>query len=91
MGTGFHGTLAGNVYHCRKNIFDDIRAYKGMEPALPEEEEADDGEDHDAASREEVRREHRYMYTPCWNRFSRARNSHPRAVFWYGQSDIASQ
>ena len=44
VGTGFHGTLAGNAYCFSKKILDEIRAFKGMEAAEPDEDEpADDG------------------------------------------------
>lgn len=39
VGTGFHGTLSGNVYCSSKRILDDIRAFKGMEPAEADEDE----------------------------------------------------
>ena len=45
MGTGFHGTLAGNVYCSSKKVLDDIRAFKGMQPAVEEEEAAGEGEE----------------------------------------------
>lgn len=48
VGTGFHGTLSGNVYCSSKRILDDIRAFKGMEPAEAE------GEDEDKAGRSET-------------------------------------
>lgn len=44
VGTGFHGTLAGNAYCFSKKILDEIRAFKGMEAAEEEEaEQAGDG------------------------------------------------
>lgn len=39
VGTGFHGTLAGNAYCFSKRILDEIRAFKGMEPAEVDEDE----------------------------------------------------
>lgn len=45
VGTGFHGTLAGNVYLSSKKVLDDIRVFKGMEPAPAEEDEEDQDED----------------------------------------------
>lgn len=56
MGTGFHGTLSGNVYCSRKSILDEIRAYKGMEPAREEEEDMADEDEDDDSPREEVRK-----------------------------------
>ncbi|CAM9445026.1 unnamed protein product, partial [Ectocarpus sp. 12 AP-2014] len=47
VGTGFHGTLAGNVYLSSKKVLDDIRVFKGMEPAPAEEDEEDQDEDED--------------------------------------------
>lgn len=43
VGTGFHGTLSGNVYCSSAKILDDIRAFKGMPPAV--EAEGDDQEE----------------------------------------------
>lgn len=43
VGTGFHGTLAGNVYCSSARVLDDIRALKGMQPAV--EAEGDDQEE----------------------------------------------
>lgn len=48
VGTGFHGTLSGNVYCSSKKILDHIRAFKGMEPAEAE------GEDEGEAGRDET-------------------------------------
>lgn len=53
VGTGFHGTLPGNVYCFRPHILDDIRAFKGMEPA-PQDEPTEDVLNTSTAS--EVRR-----------------------------------
>lgn len=39
VGTGFHGTLAGNAYCMSKRILDEIRAFKGMEAAEEDEDE----------------------------------------------------
>eukprot|EP00752_Nemacystus_decipiens_P002251 g2132.t2 len=43
VGTGFHGTLAGNVYCSSTKILDDIRAFKGMQPVIEAEEDDQDG------------------------------------------------
>ena len=39
VGTGFHGTLAGNAYCFSKRILDEIRAFKGMEAAEEDDDE----------------------------------------------------
>lgn len=57
VGTGFHGTLPGNVYCFRPHILDDIRAFKGMEPA-PQDEPTEDVLNTSTAS--EVRRRRRF-------------------------------
>lgn len=61
VGTGFHGTLSGNVYRSRKTVLDEIRAYKGMEVVREEDDEDDengdeDDDDEDDGPREEVRK-----------------------------------
>lgn len=38
IGTGFHGTLAGNVYCTSGKLLDDIRKFKGMPPVRSDEE-----------------------------------------------------
>lgn len=63
VGTGFHGTLSGNVYRSRKAVLDEVRAYKGMEVVREENDEDDedgddddDDDDEDDGPREEVRK-----------------------------------
>lgn len=62
VGTGFHGTLAGNVYCSSSRVLDDIRAFKGMQPAVEAEvPEGDDleeaGQDGTGRSTSQARRE----------------------------------
>lgn len=42
VGTGFHGTLAGNVYSSSKKVLDEIRAFKGMPPDDSDDDEVQD-------------------------------------------------
>lgn len=48
VGTGFHGTLAGNVYCSSTKVLDDIRAFKGMQPAVEADGDDQDREEEEA-------------------------------------------
>lgn len=56
MGTGFHGTLAGNVYSSSKKILDEIRAFKGLPPDDSDGDEVHDEVDPSEAATRQVRR-----------------------------------